>query len=385
MEENQHIFGSWVVCCGLLLGFTDDDFRDLVNQIPPGVTFTFLSDSCHSGGMIDNEKEQIGGGRTGGGSSAQQAFLGGGGGGGGGVGGGLMGLISQGLQAYAGQRGTQSQTRDFPFPSSGGRIQQEEAASYREDQGYRQPQRLYEQQEGYGEDGYEGEGRRLRGSDEYGGYGGRRPQEEFYADRRGYGEEGYGARGQYEQEGGYREEGYEGDGKRRQEEFYEGRRGHGEGHEGRGRRLYQQEGYGEEGYGEGRRHHQRNDEYEDKGRGGYVNEGYGGRRQQEEFYEGRRQYGDEGYGGRGRTEEDYKGEGQGVYGEQVYGGRPTRGQGQEYYETEGGVGYNAGEGYGGEAYGNVYSVRVLHLLPNLHFWWSISDTSHIFLNTAETS
>jgi hypothetical protein len=32
------------------------------------------------------------------------------------------------------------------------------------------------------------------------------------------------------------------------------------------------------------------------------------------------------------------------------------------------VGYNAGEGYGGEAYGNVYSVRVLHLLPNLHFW-----------------
>jgi hypothetical protein len=30
------------------------------------------------------------------------------------------------------------------------------------------------------------------------------------------------------------------------------------------------------------------------------------------------------------------------------------------------VGYNAGEGYAGEAYGNVYSVRVPHLLPNLY-------------------
>ncbi|CAM6065855.1 unnamed protein product [Sphagnum tenellum] len=39
---------------------TDDDFRGLVNQIPDGVTFTFLSDSCHSGGLIDSEKEQIG-------------------------------------------------------------------------------------------------------------------------------------------------------------------------------------------------------------------------------------------------------------------------------------------------------------------------------------
>jgi hypothetical protein len=30
------------------------------------------------------------------------------------------------------------------------------------------------------------------------------------------------------------------------------------------------------------------------------------------------------------------------------------------------VGYNPGEGYGGEAYGNVYSVRVPCLLPNLY-------------------
>jgi len=39
---------------------TDDDFRDLVNKIPVGVAFTFLSDSCHSGGLIDSTKEQIG-------------------------------------------------------------------------------------------------------------------------------------------------------------------------------------------------------------------------------------------------------------------------------------------------------------------------------------
>ncbi|CAK9212695.1 unnamed protein product [Sphagnum troendelagicum] len=49
---------------------TDDDFRGLVNQIPDGVTFTFLSDSCHSGGLIDSEKEQIGGGTGAGGAGA---------------------------------------------------------------------------------------------------------------------------------------------------------------------------------------------------------------------------------------------------------------------------------------------------------------------------
>ena len=36
------------------------DFRALVNKLPQEVTFTFLSDSCHSGGLIDKEKEQIG-------------------------------------------------------------------------------------------------------------------------------------------------------------------------------------------------------------------------------------------------------------------------------------------------------------------------------------
>ncbi|CAM6015936.1 unnamed protein product [Sphagnum balticum] len=101
---------------------TDDDVRELVNQIPAGVTFTFLSDSCHSGGMIDNEKEQIGG----------------------------------------GDRGGQSQTRDFHFPSSGERTQQEEEGALYGERGHRQPPRSYQQEEGYGEEErYEGsEGRR---------------------------------------------------------------------------------------------------------------------------------------------------------------------------------------------------------------------------------
>ncbi|GAB4853051.1 hypothetical protein Ancab_017237, partial [Ancistrocladus abbreviatus] len=36
------------------------DFRQLVNRVPTGASFTILSDSCHSGGLIDEEKEQIG-------------------------------------------------------------------------------------------------------------------------------------------------------------------------------------------------------------------------------------------------------------------------------------------------------------------------------------
>lgn len=36
------------------------DFRHLVNRVPEGASFTILSDSCHSGGLIYKEKEQIG-------------------------------------------------------------------------------------------------------------------------------------------------------------------------------------------------------------------------------------------------------------------------------------------------------------------------------------
>ncbi|PIN11039.1 Metacaspase involved in regulation of apoptosis [Handroanthus impetiginosus] len=48
-----------IVPCDLNL-ITSVDFRDLVNRVPKGATFTILSDSCHSGGLIDKETEQIG-------------------------------------------------------------------------------------------------------------------------------------------------------------------------------------------------------------------------------------------------------------------------------------------------------------------------------------
>ncbi|XP_023533408.1 metacaspase-4-like [Cucurbita pepo subsp. pepo] len=39
---------------------TDDDFRELVDQVPAGCRLTIVSDSCHSGGLIDDAEEQIG-------------------------------------------------------------------------------------------------------------------------------------------------------------------------------------------------------------------------------------------------------------------------------------------------------------------------------------
>ena len=36
----------------------DDDFREIVDKVPQGVTFTLISDSCHSGGLVNNAKEQ---------------------------------------------------------------------------------------------------------------------------------------------------------------------------------------------------------------------------------------------------------------------------------------------------------------------------------------
>lgn len=72
---------------------TDDDFRDLVNKIPVGVTFTFLSDSCHSGGLIDSTKEQIGN------TVVQYASLPSNAG----DGGNLFGLIGKGIDAFDGE------------------------------------------------------------------------------------------------------------------------------------------------------------------------------------------------------------------------------------------------------------------------------------------
>ncbi|KAG2667036.1 hypothetical protein I3760_15G093200 [Carya illinoinensis] len=39
---------------------TDDDFREIVDSVPEGCSLTIVSDSCHSGGLIDETKEQIG-------------------------------------------------------------------------------------------------------------------------------------------------------------------------------------------------------------------------------------------------------------------------------------------------------------------------------------
>jgi hypothetical protein len=36
------------------------DFRKLVDRVPRGATFTMVSDSCYSGGLFDQDKEQIG-------------------------------------------------------------------------------------------------------------------------------------------------------------------------------------------------------------------------------------------------------------------------------------------------------------------------------------
>ncbi|XP_062207138.1 metacaspase-5-like [Phragmites australis] len=39
---------------------TDQDFRELVQKVPDNCLFTIVSDSCHSGGLLDSAKEQIG-------------------------------------------------------------------------------------------------------------------------------------------------------------------------------------------------------------------------------------------------------------------------------------------------------------------------------------
>lgn len=39
---------------------TDDDFREFVENVSRGVKLTIVSDSCHSGGLIEEAKEQIG-------------------------------------------------------------------------------------------------------------------------------------------------------------------------------------------------------------------------------------------------------------------------------------------------------------------------------------
>ncbi|KAL2602968.1 hypothetical protein R1flu_017284 [Riccia fluitans] len=39
---------------------TDDSFRTLLSKLDPGVIFSFVSDSCHSGGLLDSAELQVG-------------------------------------------------------------------------------------------------------------------------------------------------------------------------------------------------------------------------------------------------------------------------------------------------------------------------------------
>jgi len=191
---------------------TDDDFRDLVNEISPGATFTFISDSCHSGGLIDAEKEQIGDSEGGGG--------------------GLFGMVANAFQGS-------SEGRDFEYGGQrrrNQREQEEEELGEDEEPGYGRRRRG-----GYGEEEEGYEGRQESEDERYGGrregYGGRRESEfEGYGGRRKPEDEGYGGRreSEYEGYGGRREPEYEGYGGRREPEYG----GYG------GRQKSESEGYG---------------------------------------------------------------------------------------------------------------------------------------------
>lgn len=61
-ETGQHDdtgYDECIVPCDMNL-ITDQDFRELVQKVPEGCLFTIVSDSCHSGGLLDSAKEQIG-------------------------------------------------------------------------------------------------------------------------------------------------------------------------------------------------------------------------------------------------------------------------------------------------------------------------------------
>ncbi|WCJ28600.1 metacaspase 4 [Euphorbia peplus] len=58
-EDDDTGYDECVVPCDMNL-ITDDDFREFVDKVPRGCRLTIVSDSCHSGGLIDEAKEQIG-------------------------------------------------------------------------------------------------------------------------------------------------------------------------------------------------------------------------------------------------------------------------------------------------------------------------------------
>ncbi|XP_010532015.1 PREDICTED: metacaspase-5-like [Tarenaya hassleriana] len=58
-EDDDTGYDECIVPCDMNLIY-DDDFRDLVEKVPDSCRMTIISDSCHSGGLIDSAKEQIG-------------------------------------------------------------------------------------------------------------------------------------------------------------------------------------------------------------------------------------------------------------------------------------------------------------------------------------
>ncbi|CAH2067886.1 unnamed protein product [Thlaspi arvense] len=58
-EDDDTGYDECIVPCDMNL-ITDDEFRELVEKVPKDARITIISDSCHSGGLIDEAKEQIG-------------------------------------------------------------------------------------------------------------------------------------------------------------------------------------------------------------------------------------------------------------------------------------------------------------------------------------
>jgi hypothetical protein len=58
-EDDDTGYDECIVPCDMNL-ITDDEFREIVEKVPKDAHITIISDSCHSGGLIDEAKEQIG-------------------------------------------------------------------------------------------------------------------------------------------------------------------------------------------------------------------------------------------------------------------------------------------------------------------------------------
>ncbi|KAK4285613.1 hypothetical protein QN277_002289 [Acacia crassicarpa] len=58
-EDDDTGYDECIVPCDMNL-ITDDDFKAFVDKVPRDCKLTIVSDSCHSGGLIEETKEQIG-------------------------------------------------------------------------------------------------------------------------------------------------------------------------------------------------------------------------------------------------------------------------------------------------------------------------------------